>query len=240
MNILITICARGGSKGIPGKNIKDLNGKPLIAYTIEHASAFAAKYNCDISLSTDDDKIRAVASSYGVHTDYIRPNNLATDSAGKIPVLASLLSYEEGESGKTYDYILDLDVSSPMCTIDDLQKAFSNLQEDENALNIFSVGLAEKNPYFNMVEKCKEDGYYKLSKALTGGVKSRQEAPLVFEMNASFYIYRKAFFTEGLQGAITERSLIFEMEHECFDLDQPADFEYLDYLVTKNKLDFKL
>ena len=240
MNILITICARGGSKGIPGKNIKELNGKPLIAYSIAHATEFAAKYNCDIALSTEDDKIRQVASQNGLHTTYIRPSNLATDDAGKVPVISSLLSYEEEVRGKKYDYVLDLDVSAPMRTLEDLEKAFAILKKDSNALNIFSVGVAGKNPYFNLVEKSLEDNYFKVSKELPGGVKSRQEAPEVFAINGSLYFYTKAFFEEELKGAITRRSLIFEMEHECFDLDLPEDFNYLEYLISNNKLDYKI
>ena len=240
MNILITICARGGSKGIPGKNIKNLNGKPLIAYTIEHAKNFSLKYNCDIGLSTEDEKIREVASQYGVNTSYLRNSSLAKDNSGKVPVIDALLKYHEEIKPINYDFILDLDVSAPMRTIDDLISAFDILQKDSNALNIFSVGLAKKNPYFNMVEESSDNGYFKVSKNLHGGVKSRQEAPKVYAMNASFYIYSKAFFDAGLQGAITERSLIFEMKHECFDLDQPEDFEFLDYLIRHNKLDFKI
>lgn len=240
MDILITICARGGSKGIPGKNIKNLNGKPLIAYTIEHATSFSLKYNCDIGLSTDDEKIREIASEYGVHTSYLRNSDLAKDNSGKVPVIDALLKYHEETRSKKYDFILDLDVSAPMRTIDDLISAFDILQKDSNALNIFSVGLAEKNPYFNMVEESADNGYFKVCKKLHDGINSRQEAPKVYAMNASFYFYRKAFFDAGLIGAITERSLIFEMEHECFDLDQPRDFEYLDYLITNKKLDFNM
>lgn len=240
MNILITICARGGSKGIPGKNIKTLDGKPLIVYSIAHAKEFAAKYNCDISLSTDDKGIRKVASDFGLETSYLRPSNLASDSAGKVPAISSLLRYEEEARGKKYDYVLDLDVSAPMRTFYDLQNAFEILINDPNALNIFSVGVAGKNPYFNMVERSSEDGYFKISKPLQEGVKSRQEAPQVFALNGSLYFYTKAFFDLGLDGAITHRSLIFEMEHECFDLDLPSDFNYLEYLIKNDKLGFKI
>ena len=240
MNILITLCARGGSQGIPGKNIKILNGKPLIAYSIEHANEFSRIHNCDIALSTEDDKIKQIASQYGQHTSYTRPTHLATDTAGKIPAISSLLNFEEELRHKKYDYVLDLDVSAPMRTLGDLEKAFAILRKDSNALNIFSVGIAGKNPYFNLVEKSLDDGYYRVSKELPGGVKSRQEAPEVFAINGSLYFYTKAFFEQGFQGAITPKSLIFEMEHECFDLDLPEDFNYLEYLVCNNKLDYKI
>ena len=153
MNILITICARGGSKGIPGKNVKLLNGKPLIGYTIGSAFNFAKNFNSKVALSTDDDTILTICKSFGLNTKYRRPIELSTDSAGKIDTIFDILSFEEMENGLKYDYILDLDVTSPLRTQFDLMEAFGILQENKNALNIFSVNKANKNPYFNMVEK---------------------------------------------------------------------------------------
>ena len=95
MNILITICARGGSKGIPGKNIKLLNGIPLIAYTINIAKEFSKLYNSNISISTDSLEIKKVVSEYLVTSDYIRPDYLATDNAGKLDTIKDLLNFEE-------------------------------------------------------------------------------------------------------------------------------------------------
>ena len=95
MEILITICARGGSKGIPGKNIKLLNGKPLIYYTVRAAKQFNSVYQTDIGLSTDSWAIKDIVEQYGLSTEYIRPANLATDNAGKIEVIRDLLNHEE-------------------------------------------------------------------------------------------------------------------------------------------------
>jgi CMP-N-acetylneuraminic acid synthetase len=236
VNILITICARGGSKGIPGKNIKLINGKPLIDYTIKVANLFKDKFNSKISLSTDDDKIKEVAVKSGLYSNYIRPEYLATDTVGKIDTINDLLLYEETLVDYKYDFILDLDITSPLRTIDDLVQAFEILQRNKNALNIFSVNKANKNPYFNMVEQ-KEDGYYELSKK--GEFLTRQSAKSVFELNASFYFYRRNFFDSHLRNVINENSLIYEMKHICFDLDHPIDFEFITYLIEKNKLDFK-
>ena len=94
MNLLITICARGGSKGIPGKNIKPLNNKPLIAYTIESAQEFSKNYNADIGLSTDSIEIIRIASGFGLNTNYRRPVKLATDTAGKVEVINDLIKYQ--------------------------------------------------------------------------------------------------------------------------------------------------
>ena len=87
MNILITICARGGSKGIPGKNIKIINGRPLIAYSIDLTQKIKSKFNSKVALSTDDLMIRDTAKDFGLATAYFRPDYLATDSAGKIDTI---------------------------------------------------------------------------------------------------------------------------------------------------------
>ena len=124
MKYLITICARGGSKGIPGKNIKPLNGKPLIAYSIEIANQFKLKYETvDIALSTDSDEIKDVALKFGLKTKYIRPDYLANDKAGKIDAIKDVVEYYEKIGSKKYDIILDLDVTSPLRNLKDLEEA---------------------------------------------------------------------------------------------------------------------
>ena len=123
MRTLITICARGGSKGILGKNIRQLNGRPLIAYTIEIANAFIQKFGGDISLSTNNREIKRIAENYGLSTEYQRPDDLATDDAGKMAVIQDLLVYEESNSKIKYDLVLDLDVSSPLRNLADLTAA---------------------------------------------------------------------------------------------------------------------
>ena len=240
MNILITICARGGSKGIPGKNIKVINGLPLIAYTIELAKKFQKKYNAKISLSTDDIEIKKISEIYNLKTDYQRPNFLATDTAGKIDTINDLLIYEEKLINQKYDFILDLDVTSPLRTFEDIESAFILLKNKPEAKNLFSVNQASRNPYFNMVEE-KNNGFYSLVKTNTDGtVMTRQTAPRVFELNASFYWYRRSFFDLNEKSAITDKSIIFEMNHMCFDLDHNVDFLFMEYLLQNDKLDFKL
>lgn len=237
MKILITICARGGSKGIPGKNIKPLAGKPLINYTIECAKKLAGKTEAKIALSTDDIEIKEAAAKCGVVTDYMRPDLLATDAAGKIDTIKDLVLYEESLIKDKYDFILDLDLTSPLRTINDIEKAFSLINNNDGALTLFSVNNAARNPYFNMVEE-NPDGFYKLvKKAGDGTVVSRQCAPLVYDLNASFYWYKRSFFDMEIKSPITEKSLVFVMDHICFDLDHAIDFEFLEYLVLNKKID---
>lgn len=239
MNILITICARGGSKGIPGKNIKVLNGKPLIGYTIDIAKRFQEKHkNVEIALSTDSDEIIQVAERCGLSSEYKRPASLGGDNVGKIDAIKDIVFYTEKAKGIKYDYILDMDVTSPLRTLEDLEEAFHIINNDQNAINIFSVSEPARSPYFNQVEQ-KENGYYNKVKD-AGTVLTRQSAPKVYDLNASFYIYRRKFFDLGYKGAITDRSLIYLMKHTCFDLDHPIDFEIISFLLENDKLDFML
>lgn len=238
MNILITICARGGSKGIPGKNIRVLNGKPLIGYTIETAQKFAKKFNADIALSTDSNEIKRVAIEFGLDIKYERPEKLATDNAGKIDAITDVMQFMEEVNSVKYDLVIDLDVTSPLRTVDDIENAYHLLLENGNALNIFSVSPAKRNPYFNMVEK-KGDGFYHTIKD-GKAFKSRQEAPEVYDMNASFYIFKQKFFTANWRISTTNASLAYVMPHICFDLDDPEDFIIMEVLLEKKLLGFNL
>ena len=238
LKILVTICARGGSKGIPKKNIKHLNGKPLISYSIYHAFNFSESHpNVDIALSTDDDEIKKISSKYGLKTSYTRPYELSGDDVGKIVVIKDLLSYYENLNKVKYDIILDLDVSSPLRTQENLQLALKKLLDNKNAINLFSVSEARRNPYFNVVE-LNDEGYCQLVKK--SFAKTRQSSPQVFDMNASFYFYKRVFFEKNYKSAITKKSLHYLMNHTCFDLDDPIDFQIMEFLISKNKLEIKI
>lgn len=240
MKILITICARGGSKGIPGKNIKNLNGKPLIFYTIRNAKQFQEIYkNVDIVLSTDSKDIIEASSLYGLKTTYIRPEILAGDTVGKIDAILDVLLWSEKENHYNYDYVLDMDVTSPLRNLNDLIQAFNLIQNNEEAINLFSVSPSSRSPYFNMVEQ-KGNGFFSQVKIPDGNVLTRQSAPIVYDLNASFYFYKRSFFESKYKGAITDKSIVYVTPHICFDLDHPIDFEILSYLMEHNKLDFSL
>jgi CMP-N-acetylneuraminic acid synthetase len=232
---LITICARGGSKGIPRKNIKPINGTPLISYTIQTAQRFAQGKDVQIGLSSDSSDIIHTASKYGLETDYRRPVALGSDTAGKLDVIKALLIHQEKKSG-AFDYVIDMDVTSPLRTPEDIETALDHLMDDPLSEIIFSVNKAQRNPYFNMVEQGK-DGYYKLVKE--GKFLTRQSAPKVYDLNASFYIFKRSFF-EKYNSVMTPHTLIYEMPHLCFDLDEPVDFEFMEYLLVNKKLDFVL
>lgn len=235
-NILITICARGGSKGIPGKNIKPVGGKPLLAYSVGVAKNFAAKYGADIILSTDSKEILETGQQCGLYTDYVRPDFLANDTCGKPDAIKDALLWAEKNNGKRYDFVIDLDVTSPIRTLEDVENCLSILKGNEKALTVFSVNPCARNPYFNMVQE-KPDGFY--SVVLGGRYTTRQSAPKVYDMNASIYVYRRNALDCEAPKAVTGCSLIYEMKHICFDLDEPSDYDYLAYLLDTGKLVIK-
>lgn len=233
MNCLVTICARGGSKGIPGKNIKLVAGKPLLWYTAQVAKEVAARYDGDIIVSTDSDEIKEVAATCGLKTDYTRPDYLANDTCGKPDAIRDALLYCEKTHGKRYDYVIDLDVTAPIRTVEDVCECVKRMEACQEALTIFSVNPCARNPYFNMVEE-RSDGFYGV--VLGGKYKTRQSAPKVYDMNASIYVYRRQAIDCADPQAVTDRSLIYAMKHICFDLDEPSDYDYLEYLLTTGKV----
>lgn len=237
MNLLITICARGGSKGVPKKNIRPIAGVPLIAYTIRHAQEYAKLTGADIALSTDSDEIKKVAGEFGLQTEYTRPAELANDTAGKVPAMRHVMEYHEDKLGKKYDYTLDLDVTSPLRTMTDLKEAFKIIDADPNALDIYSVSFPAHNPYFDMVQKS-DDGYWPECIRPAKAVLSRQTAPVVYELNASYYFFRREFFYSGNEGQLTLRSLVHLTPHMCFEIDDMIQMDFLEYLITQGKLDF--
>ena len=236
--LFISICARGGSKGVPNKNIKKLDGKPLIAYSIILSNKLKQYFDVKLGLSTDDLKIKEVAQDFGLVTDYIRPNLLASDSAGKLDVIKALYAHHQLDD-YVADFVLDLDVSSPLRNLNDILNAFHIFEKEPETLNVFSVSKAHKNPYFNMVEQ-DENGYVHLCKPLNQSVYSRQSAPEVFEMNASFYIFRNEYFKLNKDSVFTKKTRPFVMDHICFDIDETLDFEFMEFLVKNQKLDFEI
>lgn len=217
-----------------------LKGKPLIEYSINVAQQFLHEFgDTTIVLSTDSTEIKRVAEECGLKTEYSRPEYLAGDTVGKIDAIKDVLFWQEKRLNIRYDFVLDLDVTSPLRNLNDLSSAFKIIRDNDSAINLFSVSPANRSPYFNMVEQ-KESGFFAQVKQPDGAILTRQSAPKVFDLNASFYFYKRAFFDLGYKGAITDKSLIYEVPHICFDLDHPIDFEIISFLMDYKKLDFEL
>jgi CMP-N,N'-diacetyllegionaminic acid synthase len=233
MNILVTICVRGGSKGVPKKNIRPLGNRPLIAYTISQAQQWGRART--IVVSTDSAEIAAVARKYGAEVPFMRPASLATDATGKLPVIRHALRECEVIYGEIFDTVVDLDATAPLRTVADLENC-RTLFERERPNSLFSVVEAHKNPYFNMVE-LNEFGKPVLCKKSGATVQRRQDAPPVFNLNASIYFFNRGFLLEGAHSSVvTENSRIYVMpDASGFDIDREIDFKLLEFLVQEGE-----
>ena len=233
-NILVTVCARGGSKGVVGKNVRLLNGKPLIAYTLEQARSWNRPK--DIVISTDSEEIADVARGLGFDVPFLRPDELAQDDTSKMPVIRHALLQAEEIHKKKYDIVVDLDVTAPLRESDDLENCYVKFCQAK-PLTLFSVVEAHRNPYFNMVEVA-GDGYARLCKSLPKEVHTRQGAPKVFVMNASIYFYDRYYLSdETVTSPISCRSVVYEMSPEsAYDIDREMDFRFLEFLLHKRQV----
>lgn len=231
-NILITICARGGSKGIKGKNLRMLGGKPLIAYTIQQAIAWG--HADHVVVSTDSKQIAKVAIDYGAEVPFMRPKELATDEAGKIPVLRHALSQCERIYNKEFQIIVDLDPTSPVRSLKDIDLALKKFKR-LGVKTLFSVIRAHKSPYFTMVERNKH-GMYELSKKPPRPIVRRQDAPIVYDLNASFYVYKPEYLrSPSSMTPISDNSGIYVVDDwASIDIDREIDFRFIEFLVKEH------
>jgi CMP-N,N'-diacetyllegionaminic acid synthase len=223
-----TICARGGSRGVPGKNIRELAGHPLIAYSI--ATARRCDFIDRVIVSTDSEEIAAVARRYGAEVPFLRPAELASHTAAKVPAIQHAVREVERERRGEIDLVVDLDPTAPLRTVDEVRACWELVQTPETDV-VFTATLADKNPYFNMVEVT--DGYARLSKKTEPPVVRRQDAPSVYAMNASIYAYRRGHLMNDGR-VVAPRSRIVEMPPErSRDVDGPLDFAFLEFLVRE-------
>jgi CMP-N,N'-diacetyllegionaminic acid synthase len=228
MNITCVIGARGGSKGLSGKNIRPLLGKPLIAWSIEQARA--CNEITRVVVSTDSDAIADVAKQYGAEVPFMRPPELADDSAGKWEVWQHALAACDTQYADPIDIYVDLDCTSPLRDIDDISKAIEQFRSSK-ADAVFSVCEARKNPYFNMLEVI--DGCQRLSKAFSRPIVRRQDAPTVYEHVASIYVLAPAYLRKGT-GLLSGCTQGYDIgSAKSLDIDSQYDFELIEFLMRK-------
>lgn len=224
-----TICARGGSKGLPGKNLRPLLKKPLIEHTIEQALR-CREIDAGVFVSTDDPEIANLAKSAGAIVPFLRPAELATDSAGKIAVIDHLQAFVL-EQGVSFDRIVDMDPTCPLRSDSDINGCISLLTDEFDV--VYSVCEARKNPYFNMVELDKR-GFARLV-CVQGDIPvHRQGAPTVYEINGAVYVWHRQTLKKGLWGG---NARLYEMPTErSIDIDSELDFTLVELLMQRRML----
>jgi CMP-N,N'-diacetyllegionaminic acid synthase len=226
---LVVIPARGGSKGISRKNIKLLNGKPLILYTIEAAqSIFDSTRIC---VSTEDFEINAIAKQTGLSYTYIRPEKLATDTISSHEVILDVIEHYQNQ-GLTFETIILLQPTSPFRTSKHILEAIK-LYESSECEMVVSVKETKCNPYFNLFEE-NELGDLELSKK--GNFTSRQSAPKTYEYNGAIYIFSKETI-QSKQFSEFGRIKKYEMSAiDSVDLDEPLDWKLAELIFNEKTL----
>ena len=228
MKILCTICARAGSKGVTNKNLRPINSKPLIVYSIEQA--LATKLFDQIVVSSDSAEIRNVALANGATHAVERPFELASDTAPKLPAIRHCVESAEKKFGK-FEVIVDLDATAPLRNPEDILGALELLRTT-NSDNVITGTPAHRSPYFNLVET-NEQGIVHLSKQPRAAVDRRQDSPECFDMNASIYVWRRHALFEN-KTLFTKSTRLFVMPRErSIDIDSQADFDMVEWLMTK-------
>lgn len=229
--ILGHIGARKGSKGVPGKNFRPIDGKPLIDWSLDQL--FANPRVGAVVVSTDDEEIYDHATSRGALKIGLRPAHLATDSAGKWGVWQHALDVSEARMARPADVFLDLDCTSPLRFSSDIDDAL-DLFARESPDMVMSCCEARKNPYFNLVEP-DASGALHVSKPLPGGVVARQQAPTVYEHAASTYVIDPAYLRRA-KSLYEGRVIPFLMPQErCIDIDSPFDFKLVEFLLHERR-----
>lgn len=257
MTRLCTICARGGSKGVPGKNIRLLAGKPLLVHSIEQARAsglFEA-----IAVSSDAAAILAAARDAGADVLVERPAEMASDTAGKLPAIRHCVEVAEQRLGRAFDTIVDLDATSPLRLPEDIAGAVA-LLEESGVASVITGSPARRSPYFNLVEQ-RSDGSVGVSKPPPAGppqaepassvidrragppapppapppaqVLRRQDAPPCFDMNASIYVWRRDVLLADPKVFYPDTRLFVMPEERSHDIDSALDFEFVAFLMSR-------
>ncbi len=223
--ILIVIPARGGSKGLPGKNIKNLCGKPLIAYSIDVARAITTDEN--ICVSSDDKEIIDLVENYGLHVPFVRPAELATDTATTNDVLIHAINFYE-KQGRKFNKLLLLQPTSPLRTVEDIKEAISLYNEDIEMV----VSVTESHAPAVLCND-NEEGFVEL--VFNKKASNRQVLPTYYEFNGAIYIINiHALKEKGLSGFTKRVKYVMDKE-SSIDIDDIYDFMLIELILNKTK-----
>lgn len=236
MNILFTLCGRAGSKGVRGKNARDFLGIPLVWYSMANIALYMDRYaakedDIKIVLNTDSEALKDLVR--GVKdlpvTIIHREEHLAGDRVPKVAVILDSLVKAEQLFSRRFDMVVDLDITSPLRTVQDVQNAIDRKKQRPEVDVVYSVAPSRRNPYFNMVRE--ENGFF--CRAIPSNYTSRQEAPVFYDMNASIYAYstdalkhkeQAAFFNSGCDAVVMADTGIL-------DIDSEEDYELMQVIA---------
>lgn len=229
MKRICTICVRGGSKGVKNKNIRPLRGTPLMVHSIRQA--LASTLFDTIAVSSDSSELLSIAQSAGVDCCIERPTELASDTSPKIPVIRHCVSAVESLRGGRFDTCVDLDVTSPLRSIEDIAACVRLLEGDRRVSNVITAMPSRRSPYFNMVE-LQPDGVVALAKSAAPPMVRRQDCPPCFDMNASIYVWQRDVLAAHDTLFLPETKLYVMPLERSWDIDLEEDFLIVEALMA--------
>ena len=220
--VLGLIPARGGSKGVPQKNIRLVRGKPLIAWAIECGLASPAIDH--LIVSTDSEKIAEIARQWGAEVPFLRPSELAEDTTPMLPVMQHAIVEAEKYYENAVGVLILLDPTAPLRTVDDIENSL-RLFRNSDCSAVISGNAARRSPYFNMVVP--EDGYVRIAISNRRAIGCRQDSPPVFDLNTVVWIYSRSALMQE-RSRIPQKTVLYEVPAErAIDLDTELDFKIL-------------
>jgi len=227
--VLGAIFARGGSKGLARKNVRNLAGKPLIAYAIE--AGLKASSIDEVIVSTDDEEIAAVSRKYGAKVPFMRPRELATDDSPELLSWKHAISAMQEQIKKEIDIFVSIPTTSPLREVEDIERCVRRLKKGSADI-VITVKKAERNPYFNMVA-IDEKACARLLIPGQGSIGSRQQAPAVYDMTTVAYAARASYISKvsSLFEGRVEAEII--PRQRALDIDTLFDFEVAEFLMLK-------
>lgn len=224
--IVAIIPARGGSKGIKRKNIRKLNGKPLISYTIEQA--LRSKYIDRVIVSTEDLEIAEISKSFGAEVPFLRPQELAQDDTPGIEPIIHAVNYLNSEENYSFEYVMCLQCTCPLRKVEDIDNSIEEINA-KNADSLVSVCESEVNPYWiKVIEDGKLVDFIKTNVAYV----RRQDLPKVYRLNGAIYLARAEIILNR-KTWYTDNTIPYVMDRlSSVDIDDEMDFRYVEFLMS--------
>ena len=233
-HVLVTICGRAGSKGFKNKNLKIFDGLPLSHYSLAAAKLFERQnpqLSVDICLNTDsEDLARLVADKYPEVVYLPRGEALGGDTVPKMAVFQDSLARMEQARGEAYDFVMDLDITSPLRTAKDVESAYRLKASRADLDLVFSVTDSRRNPCFNMVRDCGDH----VEKGIDNATyTARQQAPVFYDVNASIYVFSRDFLAGNTTGILWDGKIGASLMKDTgvLDIDSEEDFVLMEVIA---------
>ena len=228
MKAIAIIFARGGSKGLPGKNIRLLGGKPLIAWSIEHA--LAIRRIIRVIVSTDSEEIARIARQYGAEVPFIRPTKYAKDDSPEWLAWRHALNYLTKETGLLPEVMVSIPPTAPLRLEIDIENCLDEYEKGD-VDTVITVTDAHRSPYFNMV-KTNEDGTVSLVNSMKSAVSRRQDAPVVYDMATVCYVVNPEFVINNNSTFEGRVRAVHVPPERAIDIDTLLDFQITETLLN--------